>query len=253
MAGMIIFCVGALLEALVLLRGYQQKLLREFPCFYAYLLFVALDDLARLSVYRWVPDQYVAFYWITQYVALALGAGVVIEVYRVALRPFPGVARLARTVLLIVFFGVFSQTIVMSSGDVWTRMATSALAVERNLRIAQVAAILSLVSLFRWYAVPFGRNLKGILLGYGTFVGLSSLQFILWYFRWEPVTRYWQTTEPFVYLLVLLLWAAALWSYQPAPQLSPENRFAQDYQLVVASTRAQFRRTLARLGWAVRA
>ena len=253
MVTMTIWWVGAVLEILVLVRGFRERLFGRFPIFYGYLLFVTIDDVLRMAVYRWFPTYYDPVYWVTQFISLAVGSGIIFEIYRVALRAFPGAARMARYLLLLVFGAIFARTLAMPSGDLIERLASGSLILERNLRIVQALAILTLVSLFLWYAIPFGKNLKGILIGYGLFVGISVLQFALWYYKWEPIRSVWSNAEAVSYLVVLGIWTKTLWSFQAAPELQPENRFEQDYELIVASTREQFRRTLARLGWAVRA
>jgi hypothetical protein len=132
-------------------------------------------------------------------------------------------------------------------------LASSSLLLERNLRIVQALAILTLVTLFAWYAIPFGRNLKGILIGYSLFVGLSIAQYMLWLYHWDLIKSAWQNAEGVSYLLVLGIWVRMLWAFQPVSATERDLRLESDYNVIVASTRDQFRRTLARLGWAARA
>jgi hypothetical protein len=252
MPTMAIWSIGTALEILLLVRAYQGGLVRHFPVFYTYLLFVAVDDLLRMAVYRWFPSDYSQFYWITQFLSLIVGSGIIFEIYRVALRSFPGAARMSRYLLFLVFAAVFARAIVVRSADLISWLASSSLMLERNLRIVQALAILSLVALFLWYAIPFGRNLKGILIGYSLFLAVSIAQFVLWIRHWNPITSFWPHAESISYLLVLVIWAAMLWSFQPAPR-EQGARLESDYELILSSTRNQFRRTLARLGWAARA
>jgi hypothetical protein len=253
MQTMAIWWTGAVLELVLLVRGYQGKLFRHFPLFYFYLLFVFADDSLRIAVYRWAPNYYFQVYWVTQFLSLALGSGIIFEIYRVALRSFPGAARMSRYVLFVVFGAVFARTIVARSGDFFPWLASSSLMLERNLRVVQALAILTLVALFLWYAIPFGKNLKGILLGYSVFVGVSITQFVLWINHWSPIQSFWSSAESVSYLVVLGIWTVMLWNFQPAPALRQDARLESDYELVLAATRDQFRRTLARLGWAARA
>jgi hypothetical protein len=250
---MTIWCVGTLLELLVLVRGFQKKLFREFPLFYVYLLFVTLDEFVRLSVLRLFPGYYFELYWVTQFLCLALGCGIIFEIYRVALRSFPGAAKMARFLLLVVFGLIFARALASSSGGVFTWLAATSMVLERNLRFVQALAILTLVSLFLWYAIPFGRNLKGILWGYSLFIGVRIVQFVLWYRSWERIKPFWSYIETGSYLLVLGIWAVTLWSAEPIPIAKREVALETDYELLAAATRTQFRRTLARLGWAARA
>jgi len=50
---------------------------------------------------------------------------------------------------------------------------------ERDLRIVQVTLLIGLVALFAYYAVPLGRNLKGIIYGYGLFIATNVLHLTL--------------------------------------------------------------------------
>jgi len=250
---MLIWWTGTLLEIIILARGYQQRLTRQFPIFYAYLLFVTLDEFVRISFYRWDPNHYSQVYWVTQYICLALGAGIIFEIYRVALRSYPGAARMTRYMLVVVFAVIVVKTLTMPSGDLFAWLASTSLVLERNLRIVQALAMFTLVSLFVWYAIPFGRNLKGILIGYGLFIAMSILQFALWYYSWDRFKPFWTYAETSSYLVVLGVWVNTLWSSEPLHEAQPVNQFESDYQSLVASTREQFRRTLARLGWVVRA
>jgi len=252
MLTIVLWGVGTVLEVLVLARGVKERLVHQFPVFYAYLLVVTLDDLIRIAVYRWRPGHYFGVYWVTQFLGLALGSLIIFEIYRVALCSFPGTAKVARWMLLLVFGAVFAKSFTNSAAGVFAWFAQTSVALERNLRIVQALAILTLVVLFVWYAIPFGRNLRGILVGYGLFVGMSILRFALLGLPWERIKALWTDAGAFTFLLVLCVWAVSLWSTQPVPQLKPEIRLDQDYELLVASTRDQFRRTLTRLGWAAR-
>jgi hypothetical protein len=253
MLTMAIWCVGTFLEILVLTRGFQEKLFRPFPIFYTYLLFVTVNEFVRFFAYRWYGGHYTQVYWVTQFLSLAIGSGIIFEIYRVALRPFPGAARMARYLLLIVFGAIFARALTNSSAGMFAWLAENSLQLERNLRIVQALAILSLVSLFAWYAIPFGRNLKGILIGYSLFIVMRVLQLVLWYYSWDQIKSVWTNAEAVSFLVVLGIWASTLWSSGPIPVIKPEPTLESDYELLVAATRDHFRRALTRLGWAARA
>lgn len=252
MLTMAIWWLAIFLEAVLLVRGLQANLIRQFPIFYSYILFVFIEEILRFGAYRWYPGLYSHVYWGTQFVSLVIGSAVIFEIYRVGLRLFPGTARMARYLLLVVFGAVFAKTLVNSSGGVFLWLAGTSVELERNLRIVQALAILSLVSLFVWYAIPFGRNLKGILFGYSLFIGLSIVQFTFWYYSVTKIMVFWRYVQPVCYLLVLSVWARALWSADRVSETEPTMQLENDYQMLAASTRNQLQRMLARLGWAVR-
>ncbi len=253
MLSVMIWSVGVFLEILLLVRGFQEKLYRQFPIFYLYLLFVMVNDVVSMSVYRWASNYYFQVYWVTQFLSLAIGSGIIFEIYRVALRSFPGAARMARCVLLIVFGAIFANALTIPWDGVFRWLAAATITLERNLRIVQALAILTLALLFSWYAIPFGKNLKGILFGYSLFVGLSIVQFTLWRYSREQIKPFWSYAQPVCYLLVMGVWIRALWFAVPLPKINPDPQIESDYELLIAATRDQFRKTLARLGWAVRA
>jgi hypothetical protein len=250
MVTMAIWSLAIFLEALLLIRGFQEKLVRQFPIFYFYLLFVFVEEFLRLSVYRWYQPQYFRVYWATQLLNLVIGSAVIFEVYRVGLRSFPGAAKMTRYLLLVVFSAVFARTLASPSGELFTWFSAQAELLERNLRMVQALAILSLAVLFLYYSIPFGRNLRGIMFGYSLFIAMSIVQLTLMPYFWAEIKLFWSYAQPVSYLLVLGLWVGALWSALPVPEASPAAQLENDYEELVASTRSQLRRTLARLRWA---
>jgi hypothetical protein len=246
-----IWCLAIGLEALLLVRGTRAKWVRQFPIFYSYILFVFVEEFLRFSVYRWYPNHYAGVYWTTQFLSLLLGSAVIFEIYRVGLRSFPGTARMTRYLLLAVFGAIFAKSLANPSEGLFQWLAENSRMLERDLRIVQALAIVTLVSLFLWYAIPFGKNLKGILAGYCLFIAMSIIQLTL-SFTWSGIRLYWPYLQPVSYLLVLGLWTSALWSAHAIPETKPAPQLEHDYQALVASTRGQFQRTLARLGWAAR-
>ena len=247
-----IWLAGISLESLLLFRGLQVRLVRRFPIFYFYILFVIADEILRFSAYRWYPKHYAQVYWPTQFLGLFIGSAVIFEIYRVGLIRFPGTARMTRYVLLLVFGAVVAKALTNASDGLLSWLAGTSVELERNLRTVQALAILTLVALFLWYAIPFGRNLKGILLGYGLFIATSLVQFALWYYSIGNVEGFWPYAQPLAYVLVLAVWVGALWSADPVPQIEPPVQLEKDYQILAASTRNQLQRALAFLGWAAR-
>jgi hypothetical protein len=246
----IIWWSGILLEAVLLVRGARQHLLSRYTIFYSYVLFVFVQEFVRLSAYRWFPRDYSVVYWTTEFVGLVIGAAVVFEIYKVALRCFPGTARMARNLLLLVFAAVFAKALVavpVSLGSWFTQPFEY---LERDLRIVQGLAILALVSLFVWYVIPFGRNLKGILTGYSVFVAMSVVQLTLLPYLPPYIRQLWSYLQPISYLLVLVFWTCSLWSEHVVSEPRSSMQLENDYESLVASTRGRLRRLRARLEWA---
>jgi hypothetical protein len=241
-----------ILETLLLVRGFREKLLRQYPIFYAYIACVLLQSLLRFYVNRWHEPFYRPVYWATEFLGLVIGCGIVFEVYRVGLAAYQGTARVTRKVLAFLFLVAFVKALADAARDPSWWTVTTALGTERALRTAQGLAIAALVALFLFYSIPFGRNLRGILLGYALFIGerLVCLTFVS-----NPGTRFydfWNAAYSASYVTVLFLWTVYLWSSRVIPVPKASVDLAQEYQFIAAATRRRLQETRGYLGRAVR-
>jgi hypothetical protein len=243
-------CIAA--EALLLARALWGKLLTRYPAFYSYLLFVWMQSLFRFSVYHARPQLYLKVYWITEWLGVLAGCAVVFEVYRVGLREYPGTARLARNLLAFVFLLAFVKaTIETGNNPLWWSTATT-LDLELALRVVQALALVALVVLFLFYAIPFGRNLRGILQGYGLFLGESVVWLSFASRDWESFRAFWSHIHAGSYFVVLTVWAWHLWSYVPNPEPKTSVRLEEQYQRMAAATGRRLQEARGYLAKAVR-
>ena len=238
MLTLIILWAGVVVEVVLVVRAIQGGLLKRFPLFYSYLISVLLESLLAWYLYRRAPELYSNVYWYFQWVALFLGCLVIFEVYRVALRSYSGTARIARNLLLFVFALTFAKVLVNHSfGSVYWPATTTA-ELERNLRVVQGFAILAIVGVLIIYSIPRNRNLNGILVGYGLFVANAIVQLSLVSHFGDWFQKLFWYTQPFSYLVVLGIWAVALWSPAPEPVSSPAalKLAVNDHSSLVART-----------------
>ncbi|HUI75343.1 MAG TPA: hypothetical protein VLX32_10375, partial [Candidatus Acidoferrum sp.] len=110
----------------------------------------------------------------------------------------------------------------------------------------------ALVAVFLLYAIPLSRNLKGILLGYGIFLGVSVVQLTFMNLLGVKIEAIWPYLQPVSYLLILAVWAAALWSRSEEPEANRKIVLEDDYRRLVSATRRRFRESGSALGKAVR-
>src|ERR1700674_2112862 len=242
-----IWWAGMSLEAVMLFRGLRERLLFKYPVFYLYIAFVFLEDLLRFYIYGWHPAIYPQTYWITEFFGLVMGSGVVFEIYRAGLSAYPGTARMARNLLAFVFVLAFTRVLVETWNDPhWWSMATN-LELEGVLRTVQAVGLGALVLLFFSYSIPFGRNLRGVLLGYGLFIGES----VIWLtFASSGGNRFrdiWFYLPPPSFFVVLGVWAMHLWSYAPNPEPKRAVHLEEQYQGIAAATNRRLREGRARL------
>jgi hypothetical protein len=237
------------LEIVLLVRGLCSRLAYRLPVFYGYIAFVVLQDLARFFAFEWNPQVYRGVYWVTEFLGLAVGSLVVFEIYRVSLAAYPGAARMARNALAFVFLTAAAKGLGDAAGSPEWQTASTALEIERALRAVQATAILALVALFLFYSIPFGRNLRGILLGYGLFIGerVICLTFIP-----PQGHHFWFYAYSASYIVALSLWLGHLWSYQPTPEPKANIKLEDEYQRIAAGTRRRLQETRGYLRKAVR-
>lgn len=232
-----LICIA--LECVVLAQGVRERLVRRYPIFYGYILFVAVQSPVRLVVRRWYEHPfYSPVYWVTEFLGLVAGSLIVLEIYRLALAGYPGTARMARRVLLFLFALAAAKAVAAVSRDPQLLQDSTGLQMERALRTVQAIALVALVSVFAAYAIPFGKNLRGILLGYGLFVGerVVCLTFVA-----ERGTDFWYYAYSASYVVALGLWVSYLRSYQPVPEAAQDAPLEQDYQMIAATTRRRIR------------
>ncbi len=238
---------GIALEVLLLVRALRTKLRLCYPIFYLYILFVLTQSLARLAVHRW-DTLYSYVYWGTEFIGVVIGCGIVYEIYRLGLASFPGTARMARILLTILFAVAFAKALADASTDPrWWAEATT-IDIERTMRTVQAVAILALAALFLVYNIPFGRNLKGILLGYGLFIGVSVIWFTFLPPEGYQYHHFWAYLGPISYDLALCLWVVYLWSPQAQPVPASTVRLEEQYQRVAARTRRRLQTARGHLG-----
>jgi len=224
------------LEGLLLIRAIKGGFFKRYPVFYAYLSYVLLQSLLRFCVYVLKPGFYPKLYWYTQFFSVALGYGIIWEIFRQALSQYPGAARMARNVLSIVFVTVVSKTLVNTlSGPAWSPAKTTA-ELERNLRTVQAILLMIIVGLMVYYVIPAGRNLKGMVLGYGFFIGTRVINLALRSHFGNEFQPWWQYLPAITYSVTLLIWCFTLWSFQANPRRESAVGIERDYELLAART-----------------
>ncbi len=239
-------------EGLLLVRAVTGGFLRKYILFYSYLGWVLALSSVRLIIYIAQPAYYRDFYWNTQPFSVLMGCALVWEIYRQALRRYPGAARMACNLLLFLLLMVTSKLLVNAwNGSVrWQAKTTAEL--ERNMRTVQGILLIALILVLAHYAIPLGRNLKGMILGYGLFISTSVIDLTLRLLLGDSFQKSWQYLQPMFYLAALTIWGLTLWSYQSAPLPATEPRIEADYRILATRTRKRIFQVRAYLARAIR-
>jgi hypothetical protein len=242
-----IWIAGLVLELAILLRSLWTRLYLRFPIFYAYLFAVFASSVSLWVIFPLGKKPYATAYWSWEVVTILLGYGVVMEVMHRTLEDYRGADRLARFLAFAMFvaiFGGLTMSLVVHKNPIaisdWARHFN---ALERDLRIVQLVFLVITIAVALYYRIELGRNLRGLIFGFGVFIGVSVLSMALWFYlgaRFDPISA---ELQPVAYLFALGTWAVALWdevkvrNKPPDPDSDGEN----DYQRTVAETRKRLK------------
>jgi len=224
-------------EVLLLARSIQGKFVKRYPTFYFYLISVLIVSLLRFAVFTFRPGSYPAFYWYTQYFAATIGYAVILEIYSQAFKKYRGAVRVANGLLLCILAAVLLKIIAGAvSGSGWSPGETMA-ALERDMRALQAALLLVIIALLAYYKIPTGRNLMGIVVGYGFYVATSVVSVGFGSLPGFGPRPGWRSVLPITYLAALSIWCFTLWSYHPNPEPSPGSKIERDYMVLSEQTK----------------
>src|SRR3981189_1868433 len=229
MLGQTIWWSCIALETFLLVRSFASRLWARYPVFYAYISFAWLQSLRRFSILHLRPQQYTPVYWITEGRGVLTGCAVVFEIYRVGLAAYPGTARLARNLLGFVFVLASTKALVGVWNDPRWWLISTTMDLARVLRIVQAVALAALIALFFFYSIPFGRNLRGVLLGYALFIVESVIWLTLVPLAGAKFHQFWYQLHPASYFTILGVWLVHLWSYFPSPEPKRVVRLEEQY------------------------
>jgi hypothetical protein len=211
--------VGPCLQLTGLVMMIKRKLFRELPTFAVYTVFTILVAIGGIAVNRFGSQlHYFYFFWICNFVSVALGFAVIREVYASVLEPYQGLRHLANlmfswSLVMLVTTAIFSG--VASSDKDYLQITNSVIGFEKTVRFVQIGLILFLFFFAKALALSFKHYTFGIALGFGVFAGVNL---IIYGVRSQvgPVAQVTVATlTPIAFFLATLIWAVYL--LKPAP------------------------------------
>jgi len=239
MAWLIVSCAGLLLQLGMLLRGVVEKLPAKYPFFYAYLFSTFAAASVGLALWKFSPESYQRSYWILQFGTLLIGCGIILEIFRHALSPYRGAEKFATAVVVFTFGVVFCFAIAYRFAV--SSPARALFELERNVRTVQALFLCGILAVVSYYRIPIGKNLKGMISGYGLYIVTSLFTLAIRAYAGPQFNSAWNLIQPLSFDLSLTIWLIALWSFHPNPAPDPAIPLENDYEALAARTR----RTLA--------
>lgn len=237
MLSLLLWRAGLLLEFLILVRAVRSRMATKFPYFYGYIFCVFLVSLVLYISNALRPDLYESWYWPTQFATLVAGCGVVLDVVRHSFGCYPGAERVARLACLAIFVAtIFYVGLKAAARAELTPLAVT-VGLERDLRVIEALLLVTVLSIVFYYEIALGRNLVGLIVGFGTYVGASLIVLAVRAFAGPRFNETWGILQSSAYLLSLMVWVIALWSYSPQPVPVDRTRLDGDYEALAGATR----------------
>lgn len=233
---------GEFLLAGLILRSQKIGLFSRYRYFCSYVLSVFCSGLIKicLALSKANAQVFARASWSLEFVTVLLGFGVTWEILRQTLLPYPGVRKMARAVLLLVFAAILLNALIELSDNPIRNLVPTTRELDRNLRVVQAVFLMALAGLVVHYRIPLGRNMWSMLIGYGLMVGTGVITFTL-SARFDQVAwKWWALPIQLEYCASLAIWCAGMWSYAPVP--SPGSALERDYQRISAQTVRAFSR-----------
>jgi len=206
----------------------------RYPFFGVYVVSVLCSDLVRMYLQPVTSEAFRVGYWVSEFICALASFGVTWEIYSHVLAPYKGVRRMARTVLSVLLTVLIIRTLAEASANAVHALVPSTVELERNLRVVQSLLLLGLVGLVVHYAVPLGRNMRSMLVGYGLYLGSTVVALSL-RSQWGAT---FEGAEGLILRLgwnvALVIWCVGMWSYAPNP--TPDNSLECDYERISQNT-----------------
>jgi hypothetical protein len=226
---------GIVFELLILFRFLKCRLFAHYPFFFTYLIVVCSSSIALYPIYQLHSALYPQFFWAKQFLNLLAGFGVLFEIVRKSFQKYPGARAFATTVLVAMFAilcGYFVFRLLPSAA--FTSEGFSSL--ERDFRAVQALTLCGVLIVVSYYRIDLGRNLLGITVGLGLYVGSTIVSHELRGYLGPAFNAGWNTIQPYTYFVSLLIWTFALWSYAPAAAPDMPAEINESYEALARQT-----------------
>jgi hypothetical protein len=237
MMTLIIWWGGILLEFLVLFRGFRAKIVSKYAFFYVYIASLLLADTSLYFVYVMSRSSYEKWNWATGFLNLVLGCGILLEIFKHVLSPYAGAERFARIAGLAAFAAIFCFAILHPGLSDAAKLGARNAGLEKDFLTVQAILLFGILGVVSYYGIAMGKNLKGMVCGYGLCLATSLMTLALRAYLGPVFNSAWAFIQPFVYMVSLLVWVVMLWSYHPDPFPEAGIRLEEDYEAFAERTR----------------
>jgi hypothetical protein len=241
------------LELAVLLLLVRNHIWREYSFFVVYAIWLLMGNSVILIADLYFRSAYATIYWYIDSLDIVLRLLVVWEVFH---QVFPKTSALNRSLskglgcvalgLLAVACGTFwiyqnDPSLPTNFAD---RVRAIHLALDRSFGFVQALMILGTLVVARYYGLKFGRNIRGIALGFGAWASISTADnaLVAMVSAGNIFRSFFSYMRPLSFVMMLVVWIWALWVYDPNPPIKESEglelgRWTEDWNRTISTAR----------------
>jgi hypothetical protein len=212
----------------IVVRAVQGGILFRLWLFYSYLIYCLTAGVVIIGVRYLAPGSYASVFWFVFLTPVIAEFAVLVQVADYILDPYPAIHQVGRflTVAVCVMF------IALYVGPSLLEPRPRSLAILNLVlrsSVAKAAIVIVLLGVARYFRIPLGKNIAGIMMGFSIYLALNTANFALaeTYGR----SQYGQAFTTVLLLtqtLTLLVWTIALW--HPQPDLLGNREVPRDHE-----------------------
>lgn len=218
-AEFLVWCIGLGLQAAILFRAAAAGLWRHYGFFYAQIALSFATSAPALWVFLTHRAAFTAYYWDTEFLTAFAACGILLDILRHAFAITAATRLFASVARYTIYSAVGLFLLLYTVGHGAYAPLPHLVALERDFRFVQTALLLGMTAAVFYFGVPLGRNLRGMLVGYGLYIA-SNLVTLTLESRF-PISfdKVWNFLQPGIYCASTVMYLAYLWSYHPPPKL----------------------------------
>lgn len=185
-------------------------------------------------------ELYSEWYGVSEFTTMILACGNMIEILRDAFTHCREGRRFAifMSSILVVSAGAFAES--LSGPHNWTNRMHFVMT-ERDFRGGQAFLLVALLAAAFYLGIPLGRNLTGIFLGYGLYVGTALVTLAIESRFPHSFVREWYLWPSVAYGVSVLIYLTRLWRYEPPPRVERASEVAMHADALLASVAERLR------------
>jgi hypothetical protein len=216
---------GHFISLSLLLRAIRTRMWLRYPFFYFSLTFSLLAAICLTIIGTRNIVVYACWYWNLQFISMFVACGNIVEVLRLGFVRVSEAVSFARVIGGALLLTVLSFAVFYAALGPKGPHGQYHVLFERNFRLIQALFLLLLSVGIFYFAIPLGRNLRGIFLGYGVYIGSSLISLALESHFPRSFVLAWMLIQPLSYVLSLVIYLFSLWSFEPPviPEFVPER------------------------------